>query len=384
MSAPAPVVVRGGRVLSDGDLREADVVVADGRITAIAPDAPAGSGVETIDATGAVVAPGFVDLQLNGGFGLDLTSEPGAIDDLAREITRHGVTAFLPTIVSSDAAARRRALDVMRLVSARGATPGAARALGLHLEGPMLCHDRRGAHDPAVLGPVGREELVTWRAPDVALVTLAPELPGALETIRALRSQGVVVSIGHTDATPDDVRAAIDAGATYVTHLFNAMRPFSHRDPGTVGAVLTDTTLVAGLICDGVHVDPLAVRLAWQVLGPDRIDLVTDAVAALGRPPGRHRLGRATVVVDEQAVRTTSGVLAGSKLSMDEAVRNLRAYTGCTTAEAVGAATSTPARVLGRGDVGRLAVGGPADLVVLDPDLGVRTPIAGGAVAWRS
>jgi N-acetylglucosamine-6-phosphate deacetylase len=380
------LLVRGGAVvLPDGE-EVADVVVRDGVVSSIGPvpSGTAGEALEHVDAAGALVAPGFVDLQLNGGFGLDLTSDPAAMTELARAVTRHGVTAFLPTVVSSGAPARRAALDAIGDVHARGTPAGSARALGLHFEGPMLQHDRRGAHDPSALAMVDAVELATWRSPAVALVTLAPELPGALDVIATLRAQGVVVSIGHTDATPAQVHAAVAAGATYVTHLFNAMRPFSHRDPGTVGAVLADERLVAGLICDGVHVDPLAVRLAWRLLGPDRLDLVTDAVAALGQPAGEHRLGRATVVVDERGVRTRDGVLAGSNLAMDQAVRNLVAFTGCTPVQAVRAATATPARVLGRDDVGVLRVGAPADLVVLEPDLRVRATIAGGAVAWRS
>jgi N-acetylglucosamine-6-phosphate deacetylase len=374
--------VVGGVALVDGAVVDADVVVDAGVVTAVGGRRPAGADV--LDATDAIVAPGFVDLQLNGGAGIDLTSEPERLLELAAVLPRYGVTAYLPTIVTSPSLARRRAIDALRASRSGPLPAGVARPLGLHVEGPMIAMERRGAHTARHIGPVPADELAGWHGDEVALVTLAPELPGALDVIAALRSRGVAVSVGHTDAGPDVVAAARRAGATMVTHLFNAMSPFGHRDPGTVGAVLADDELVAGLICDGIHVDPVAVRVAWRALGPDRIVLVTDAVAALGEPHGRHRLGRAEIVVDERGVRTPDGVLAGSNLSMDAAVRNLVAFTGCSTTEAVGAATATPARVLGRRDVGSLRVGAPADLVVLEQDLTVRATVVAGVVAWRS
>jgi N-acetylglucosamine-6-phosphate deacetylase len=192
------------------------------------------------------------------------------------------------------------------------------------------------------------------------------------------------VSIGHTDCTADEFAAGVEAGATYVTHLFNAMRPFSHRDPGPIGAALADDAVVAGLICDGIHVDPVAVRMAWRSLGPDRLNLVTDAVAVLGSEPGASRLGAVDVTVDDRGVRTADGVLAGSDLSLDCAVRNLVAFTGCAVPDAITTVTATPARLLGLADRGRLERGARADVTVLDGDLAVVATIVGGEVAWRS
>ena len=219
-------------------------------------------------------------------------------------------------------------------------------------------------------------------AAGVALVTMAPELPGAPDVIEVLASRGVLVSIGHTDCSAAEFATGRDAGARYVTHLFNAMRPFGHRDPGPIGAALADDTVVAGLICDGVHVDPVAVRMAWQALGPHRLSLVTDAVAALGADHGR--LGTDDVTVAGGEVRNATGVLAGSVLTLDQAVRNLVAYTGCAVPDAIATVTSTPADLLGRADRGRLTVGGRADITVLDPGLRVLATIVGGEVAWRS
>ena len=216
----------------------------------------------------------------------------------------------------------------------------------------------------------------------MALVTVAPERPGALPVVTALAERGVVVSIGHTDCTAAEFAAGRAAGARYVTHLFNAMRPFGHRDPGPIGATLADDDVVAGLICDGVHVDPVAVRMAWHALGPRRLSLVTDAVAALGTTSGR--LGAAAVTVANGAVRDAAGVLAGSVLSLDQAVRNLVAFTGCAVPDAVATVTSTPADLLGLAARGRLAIGARADVTVLDPELAVVATVIGGEVAWRS
>ena len=241
----------------------------------------------------------------------------------------------------------------------------------------MLSPVRRGAHPADHLAAPDRALVEGWSAADgVALVTIAPELPGALDVIAALVTRGVVVSIGHTDCSAAQFAAARVAGARYVTHLFNGMRPFAHRDPGPVGSALTDDEVVVGLICDGIHVDPVAVRLAWRALGPHRLNLVTDAVGG--------RLGVDSLDVSGGEVRNAEGVLAGSVLSLDEAVRNLVAFTGCSVPDAVATVTSTPANLLGLADRGRLVAGARADVTVLDPALRVIATVVGGEVAWRS
>jgi len=375
------LVIRNGRVLdSDGTLTERDLTIESSRVTVGARHRP----LREIDAAGMIVAPGLIDLQINGGWGHDFTSDPTSIGTVAAHLPATGVTAFVPTVVTSSAQRRAEALAAF---AAYRPQPGAAVALGLHFEGPMISPERAGAHDPAHIAQIDPAEAAAWSpAGGVVLVTLAPETPGALDLIAALRARGVVVSLGHTACTADQFAAARQAGAAAVTHLFNAMAPFDHRRPGPIGATLADPTVVAGLICDGHHVDPVAVQAAWRALGPERTLLVTDAVGALGLPVGTTRVSLASVpvTVGADGVRNPDGVLAGSNLSMDQAVRNLVAFTGCTTAEAIRSATTVPADVLGLTDRGRLDPGARADVVLLDDDLRVQHTIVGGVTAWKS
>jgi N-acetylglucosamine-6-phosphate deacetylase len=360
-----------GRVVTPAGVVTGELVVEGGRVAAVErrPEAPS-----------RWVAPGFIDLQINGAHGIDVTATPARIPELAQRLPEQGVTAFLPTVITCPDDVRQRALDA---VAALAPGPGAV-PLGLHLEGPMLSPVRRGAHPEADLALPSAALVEGWsRDTGVALATIAPELPGALDVIATLASRGVTVSLGHTDATATEFAAGRAAGARYVTHLFNAMRPFGHRDPGPIGAALADPDLVVGLICDGVHVDPVAVRMAWRALGPHRLNLVTDAVAALGNDSAAA-IGSVGITVDATAVRTATGVLAGSLLRLDAALRNLVAFTGCAVPDAVATVTSTPAAVLGLSDRGRLERGARADVAVLDDDLRVVETIVGGEVAWRS
>ncbi len=261
----------------------------------------------------------------------------------------------------------------------------AADPLALHFEGPMLSRHHMGAHVPAHVVALTMDELEEWSdAGVVGLVTLAPELPGATAVIERLRRDGVVVSAGHTAMTPADLAAARSVGLSYTTHLFNAMAPFSHRSPGPIGAVLADDTLVAGIIADGIHVDPIAVHMAWNALGPTRMSLVSDSSPALGLPFGRTHIAGFEIVHDETGVRTVDGVLAGSALELDQAVRNLIAYTGCSLADALATVTSTPADLLGLTDRGRLREGSRADLVILEPDGRLVATIIAGTTVWHA
>ncbi len=372
------MVLAGADLLVDGRLTRCDLVVDDGTITAIG--ARSDTELAVIDCAGLVISAGFIDLQCNGALGANLTSDPTSIGVVARELPRFGVTSFLPTLVTSPASNRHHAIGV--LAGARGADSFAgADPIGIHFEGPMLSPHHLGAHVAAHVGALDSDEIDMWIASEVvALVTLAPELPGALEIIERLTSGGIVVSAGHTAMTPDDLAAARTVGLAHTTHLFNAMAPFNHRVPGPIGAVLADDTLVAGIICDGIHVDPVAVRMAWHALGPTRLALVSDASPALGMPYGRMRLAGFEIIHDASGVRTVDGILAGSALALDQAVRNLIAFTGCDLADALATVTTTPADLLGLDDRGRLRVGMRADLTILDHDAHLIAAVVGGIV----
>jgi N-acetylglucosamine-6-phosphate deacetylase len=380
------MIVTGGRVVTpSGVVDGGAVLIREDRIVAVGRSTPPISAGDTLlDASGGWVVPGFLDLQVNGGVGIDLTAEPQRMGELAADLVRQGVTSFLPTVVTAPAPRRAAALSAW---AARVVPPGAAEPLGLHFEGPMISPGRRGAHPAEHVVAPSDDVVRGWsRRSGVAMVTLAPELPGAGALIRSLARRGVVVAIGHTDASAHEVRQAVDAGATYLTHLFNAMRPFHHRDPGPIGAALGGDGLVAGLIADGAHVDPDAVRLAWRALGPDRISLVTDAVAARGIVDGRDPLGPHFLGSGRRApaARTADGVLAGGLLTLDALVRNLVAMTSCSVPDAVRTVTATPADVLGLRDRGRLQAGSRADLVVLDAALEVEAVVVGGVTAWTA
>jgi N-acetylglucosamine-6-phosphate deacetylase len=384
MTAPALRLTGGHVVTPSGSTAALDVVIDGGTIAAL--DEPvdergAAGGAGAIDVSGRLVAPGFIDMQINGGWGDDFTSDPRSIERVARRLPSTGVTAFLPTIVTCPAETRAVAL---RTIASLDGDPSSAIPLGLHLEGPCISPHRPGAHDPRWIGMPGDEETSTWsRAAGVAMVTLAPECEGAIELVEALARAGVVVSLGHSQCSAEQFADAHRVGAAMVTHLFNAMGPFSHRSPGLVGATLAGDVF-AGLICDGIHVDPVAVRMAWNALGPERTILVTDAISALGIDIADTRLGDAPVTVDETGVRTAGGVLAGSTLALDQAVRNLVAFSRCSAADAIRTVTANPAEVLGLRDRGRIECGASADLVVLDHDLRVELTIIGGKVAWKS
>ena len=374
------LVIRGGVVNVDGESMPGDVAVDGSQISAVGTPA-AVHDRQVVDATDCSVLPGFVDLQVNGAVGVDLTSEPERIGEGAAFLVQCGVTSFMPTVISSSASNIARAIAVMGEWSGEGQP--VARSLGLHIEGPFLNPARAGAHPPQHLRPPSLSETESWRrSAGVAMITIAPELPGALEVIAQLVANDVTVCAGHTAADTAAMNAGVSAGVHGVTHLFNAMGPINARAPGPAGTTLADPALIAGLIVDGIHVDPTMVRVAWQALGPNRIALVTDAISALGLPHGSYRVGDTAIVVDDSGARTESGVLAGSVLRFDQAVRNLIAYTGCTLGGASLAASTTSARLAGRSDIGRLAPGLAADLVVLDEHNHVVVTIVAGRVVF--
>jgi len=369
------LIVRGATALLAGEWVRTDIAARDGVL--VAPEA-LGSSVEEVAADGFRVAPGYVDLQCNGGLGIDLAGEPERLWELGAELPRFGVTAWLPTIVTTSVGIVDRAIASLAggpPEGWRGAVP-----IGLHLEGPFLSPAKRGAHPEPLLRPPTLQAIEGWsRAAGVAVVTLAPDLPGASPVLEALVQRGVVVSLGHSPATAAQATAAVDAGARWVTHLFNAMAPLHHREPGLAGVALSDERLHVGLIPDGIHVHPHVVAMAQRALG-ERLTIVTDAVGALGMRPGRQALGGSEVVMGDNGVRLANGTLAGSNLAMDQGVRNLVAFSACTSEAALHAASTAPAAVLADTIRGTLAPGARADLVVLTDDLHLVTTVVGGQV----
>ncbi len=376
MQAADVQVISAGRVITpSGDLTPGTVEVRNGRIAAVRrgvapradPAAPEG-----------ILAPGLVDLQVNGAAGVDFLTcrRPADLARVRRYLASSGVTAFLPTLITSPMPVLAAALDRWERWSR---LPGGPRVAGVHLEGPYLNPRYRGAHPARYLRPPDAARLAALldRHPGlVRLVTLAPELAEAGEVIAMLRDRGVAVAAGHTGASYDQAREAFAAGVGLVTHLFNGMRAVHHRDPGVVVAALEHEEVAVSLIADFVHVHPAVLRLTARLKGPRRTVLITDAIAAAGWRGRTASLGGRRVRVTD-VPRLPDGTIAGSVLALDQAVRNMVAL-GFPLRDAVAMASSTPARVLGRADLGRIAVGALADLVLFDAGLRVRAVWVGG------
>jgi N-acetylglucosamine-6-phosphate deacetylase len=364
------------RVLVGRSLVAADVVVEAAAIVDVqAHHAVPGDRVDLGDL---VLAPGLVDVQVNGAFGIDLTTEPERLWELAERLPSVGLTAFCPTIVTAVPGTIGRALEAL---AARPEGFVGAEPLGLHLEGPMISPSRPGAHQRHLA--TGLIDTSAWAFPAVRMVTLAPEVAG-IGVIIDLVGRGVTVAVGHTDADFDTATAAFDAGARHATHLFSAMRPIGHRDPGVVVAALLDDRVTVAMIPDGVHAHPAVVRLVARLVGPGRLVATTDSVAAAGMPPGRHRLAGRDLYSDGHRVVLDDGTLAGSVLTPAQSVGRLAGFAHLGVAESLLAHTEVPARVVGADGRGTVAPGAVADLVALRSDGSVALALTAGAVAHRA
>jgi len=336
-------------------VRPATLVIDRGRITRLR----AGRSARGEDLKGRIVAPGFIDLHVHGYEGHDATSgEPDSLLLLARSLVRHGVTAFIPaTVTGPHEALLRAAKAAAEAIKAQGESPDGARILGLELEGPYINSERKGAQNSNFIRKPNWDEFSEyWNAAceKIRTITVAPELPGALEFIEKAVALGIVVSLGHTNASYEEAKAAIAAGASRATHLYNAMPPWHHRAPGVVA-------------WDLVHVAPPMLRLAWHLAGSFRTALITDAIAAGGLPDGTYTLGGLAVEVKEGVPRLKNGALAGSTLTMDQAVRNA-VNIGIPLREALIMASLAPARACGEPSIGVIRPGSRADFVVLTPE----------------
>jgi N-acetylglucosamine-6-phosphate deacetylase len=401
-----------GRLIDDGiDHGRVAIVVDGGKVVARrAVDVDGGGPLPARCLRAPIVSPGFVDLQVNGGFGFEVGDDARALTELARRLPETGVTAFLPTLVSRPEEGYRGALAACGAAAAGAADDAAsagvarARIAGVHLEGPLLALERAGAHDRDAIATASSATLtriLAGASPEapVVLVTLAPERDGALELVSRLAARQIAVSVGHTEASFELATRAVDAGARLATHVWNAMPPLHHRAPGAVGAALGDARVTALFIADGAHVHPTVLGLSLGAKPPGRRAIVTDSITAAGlhggatSPTGATLAGRA-LRLDGRAARLPDGTLAGATVTLDAALRNVRAWTALGDAEALRLVTSAPGGAIAAGGtavggssssglrLGRLGVGDAADLVLLDDALVVLATFVGGELAY--
>ncbi len=367
----AVVVVHGGKIVEVGSRRTVSVP----------------HSARKISTKGKTVVPGFVDVHIHGAGGRDvMEGSAEALETVAGTVARRGTTSLVATTVTaSPEEICQSTAGIARFIMRTGEAPArelGAEIVGIHFEGPFISAARRGVHPAEWIAAPSADllaEFLRQARGTALLLTLAPEIPGAMELIATARAAGLVVSLGHTDANYEQAQAAIAAGARHVAHIFNAMRPFSHRGTGILGAVLTSPEVSAELIADGVHVDAAAMRMVWRLKGAEHLILVSDATAATGMPDGKYRLGTMEVNVSGGVCRNKEGRLAGSTLTLDLALRNIVAL-GVSLQEALPALTSNPARQIGLGArKGILAPGADADLVLLDANLEVAGVMTRGA-----
>jgi N-acetylglucosamine-6-phosphate deacetylase len=381
--------LHGARLVDAGmDLLGGDITIKDGHILSVEPVAKVDS--LTIDAEGCVIVPGFVEVHTHGGGGFNLhTTDVAEIHAYAHWAVSTGVTSFLIAVVGTpDALPATQLAAAVQAIKLHEFAHG-AQPLGIHLEGPYINVGRRGAHPPSWLRVPDKaetERVLELTRGYLRLITLAPELPGAEEMILRLREAGVTVSIGHTDATYEQARQAIQLGITHATHCFNAMPPLSHRAPGPMGAIAQSEQVLGEIIADGVHVHPALMEILVRILGPERVIVVTDAQAAAGLPANTtFEFAGQQAHVACGAARLQDGTLAGSVLTLDQALRNMLRYTHVSLQEAVAMLTLNPARSAGASAYkGKLSVGYDADLLVLDRELNLQATICRGKVAYAT
>ena len=379
------LLIRNAVVASPSGPHRADILVQGPRIVAVGRDLEA-PGAEILDGEGLTAGPGFIDVHVHGGGGHSFFSDdPAEVAAYAAWAPSRGVTAFLVSTVGPDAAATAARLAALR--PAIQPVPGCAEPLGFHLEGPFLNPVRRGAfpadylREPAIAEYEAFHEAAEGL---IRLVTVAPELPGALPLIHTVARLGAVPALGHTDATVPECRQGFEAGIAHVTHLFNAMRPIHQREGGPVVAALDNPDITCELICDGAHVEPAVLRIAYRLLGPLRAVIVTDNLHLAGAEPGRAAFAGESVTVSGAAARKADGTLVGSVATFDVHVRNAVEYFGLDLPTAFRLASTNPARVAGAADrKGQLEPGFDADIVLLDRDLRVAATICRGVIAYR-
>lgn len=378
------MLIRNANTLTGGKfVKNAQVRVLNGRVAELGEVLEPQAGEQIIDAVGAMLAPGFVDIHIHGYGGKDTMNGLDAIRHMAKGLAKHGVTGFLPTTMAAAYDDTRNALKAARELM--NLKPEGARVLGCHLEGPFLNAAKKGAQPAQFIFPPSMEnylKIAGGLEDAVKLMTIAPEVDGAIELIEQLSSK-IAISAGHTDASFDQMQAAADAGVTQVTHLFNGMNPLTHRAPGVPGTALSDDRIRVQIIADLLHLHKSVLKLSWRAKGPDGCLLITDAMEATGMPDGQYHLGANDVTVQNREARLSDGTIAGSTLTMDRAIKNMVRAAGIPAEQAIHMATATPADAIGETERGRVAMGAHADLVLLDDDFEVIMTIVGGEVAYK-
>lgn len=382
------IILTGNVVTPSKLIKDGSVIVEKGKIASVKNRKynTAGTDAEIIDAGDGFIVPGFIDLHVHGGGGFDvMDGSCGAVKEIAKVHCRHGTTAFLATTMTMSKDKILKSLEAVSEAFIKGT--GTAEVLGVHLEGPYINPLKKGAQKEEDIRNASIEELIEFNEASgnlIRIVSLAPEMPGAIELIKWLGRHDIIASVAHSDATYTQMLEGIEAGLTHVTHIFNAMRGFDHREPGVAGAALFAPGLTVEMIADGIHLHPLAMKLVTTVKDKEKIILITDAMRAAGKADGTYNLGGQEVFVSQGNARLKDGTLAGSVLTLDSAVRNMIKVAGISLEEAIGMVTINPAVCLGIEDSkGSLEPGRDADIVILDEKLEVNATIIKGKVVYK-
>jgi len=373
------LVLKDGEIYTPEEVIKGNILIEEGKIKEIGDFTPP-TGAELIDLEGKIVAPGFIDVHTHGLGGYDAMDGRSAIEEISVLLPRYGVVGFLPTGVASSHQALLNFLRDVKEAKRRG-----AKILGAHLESPYISMEKRGAQPPEAIRPVNMREIEELIEAGVKMVTIAPEVEGALEAIKRLKDAGVIVSLGHSNASWEEALKGINAGISKATHTFNAMPSLHHRNPGCVGLTLVDERVACEVIADFIHLHPIIVKLIIKAKGKDKVILITDSASYAGLPDGEYKWMDGRIVVKKEgriSFKDAPDVLAGSTLTLDQAVRNV-ASLGFPLKDVIQMASLNPAREAGLEGMGRIEVGASADLVVLDSSLQVQITIINGEICYK-
>jgi len=381
-----PYAIENGEVYSPFKMPKGTVVIVNqNKVTFVGSrKAKYPQDTETVDASARIVVPGFIDMHIHGCAGFDVTEgKSGFLEEMSKFLAKHGVTSFLPTVMT---ATKKKIVKAIENVK-EGQRKKGPNILGVYLEGPYISIDRAGAQNPRYIRDPDLsevKEILDAAGKIVKVVALAPERLNAIQIIRELRRRGIVASAAHTNASYQEMLVGIEAGLSHVTHVFNAMSGFDRQEIGAVGAALLQDELTTELIADGVHVHPSAIKMLVKMKGYDKVILVSDAISATGLPDGKYELGGLEIFVKDGVSTLRSGVLAGSTLTLDRAVKNMVECANVPVSDAIKMATLNPARVLGVKTKGEIKAGADADITILDRNFKVQSVMIHGELLFSN